>query len=145
MACVNWLGTLNNPEGKAKDWLEELFMTSKAKYVVGQLEIGAEGTEHIQFFVNFKKPGQRLSYLKKQCSKTHWEMVKVNNGAHTYCMKKETRAEGPWEFGEKPVQRNNKTDWEEVWEKAKKGKLMEIPADIRVREYGHLKAIAKDH
>jgi len=29
-------------------------------------------------------------------------------------MKEETRIDGPWEFGVKPVQRNNKTDWEEV-------------------------------
>jgi hypothetical protein len=42
-------------------------------------------------------------------------MVKVNNGAHTYCMKEDTRVAGPWEFGIKPVQRNNKTDWEAVW------------------------------
>lgn len=54
-------------------------------------------------------------------------------------MKTDTRLEGPWEFGEKPVQRNNKIDWEEVKTKAINGDLDAIPADIFVRHYGHLK------
>lgn len=57
MACTNWLGTLNNPKIEAKDFLESWFKKANAVYVVGQLEKGAEGTPHIQYFVNFKKPG----------------------------------------------------------------------------------------
>lgn len=41
-------------------------------------------------------------------------MVKINNGADNYCMKEDTRLEGPFEYGIKPVKRNSKTDWEEV-------------------------------
>lgn len=52
--------------------------------------------------------------MKKHCSRSHFEMVKIDNGCREYCMKEETRVDGPWEFGEKPVRRNNKTDWEEV-------------------------------
>lgn len=81
MACTNWLGTLNNPEVALADYLEAWITRGKAAYVVGQLEKGKEGTVHIQFFVNFKKPGQRLSYMKKFCSKAHFEEVRVNNGA----------------------------------------------------------------
>lgn len=67
--------------------------------------------------MNFKEP-VRCSAIKKIDNKLHIEVVKINNGAHTYCMKEDTRLEGPFEHGKKPVQRNNKTDWEEVKEKA---------------------------
>lgn len=60
-------------------------------------------------------------------------------------MKTETRLDGPWEFGEKPVQRNNKQDWDKVREEAKKGNLDNVPADIYVKHYFALRAIAKDH
>lgn len=52
--------------------------------------------------------------MKKHCKITHFSPVKVDNGAHDYVHKEETRIDGPWTFGERPVQRNNKTDWEEV-------------------------------
>lgn len=128
MACVNYLATLNNPEVDPQEFLEAWISKAKANYVVGQLEKGAEGTVHLQYFINFKKPGQRVSYLKKFCSKSHFEAVKVNNGADRYCMKDDTRVDGPWEYGEKPVRRNNKQDWEEVWQKAKENKIEEIDA-----------------
>lgn len=91
---------------------------TKAAYVCGQLEEGKEGTRHVQFFLNFKE-SVRLAGLKKLCASAHFEPVFVNNGAHTYCMKEDTRVAGPWEFGVKPVQRNNKVDWEQVWHSAK--------------------------
>ena len=69
----------------------------------------------------------------------------MNNGADTYCMKEDTRLEGPFEFGTKPVKRNCKRDWNEVRDKAKAGKLDEIDAKIYITHYGSLKAIAKDH
>lgn len=60
-------------------------------------------------------------------------------------MKEETRIEGPWEHGEKPVQRNSKTDWEEVKQNAINGNLDLIPADIFVKHYQTLKKIKVDH
>lgn len=135
MKSRNWLGTLNNPQdGLYKEYLEKWMTVKGCKYVCGQLEKGAEGTVHIQYFLNFAEP-TRVSALKKYCSRSHFEEVKVNNGAHTYCMKEETRVDGPWEFGTKPVQRNSKQDWEEVRDKAKKGDLDSIPAEIYVKHY----------
>ena len=72
-------------------------------------------------------------------------MVKKDNGVAAYTMKEETRLEGPWEFGVKPVKRNNKDDWEEVKANAMAGNLDKIPADIFVKHYGNLRQIAKDH
>ena len=60
-------------------------------------------------------------------------------------MKQDTRIDGPWEFGVKPLQRNSKKDWESVYLNAKQGKIEEIPADIRIRCYSQLKKIEKDH
>lgn len=37
--------------------------------------------------------------MKKASPRAHWEIVKINNGADKYCMKEETRVEGPFEFG----------------------------------------------
>jgi len=45
----------------------------------------------------------RATSIKKADKKLHIEIVRVNNGAHDYCMKEETRIEGPYEFGIKPV------------------------------------------
>lgn len=111
MASVNWLGTLNNPTEVPHEFLERIYTGLKAKYVCGQFEKGEEGTPHIQFFVNIQKPGCRISALQKLCPKGHFEKVKVNNGADDYCLKEDTRVEGPWEFGSKPVKRNSKIDW----------------------------------
>lgn len=94
--------------------MEAWVTKAKAVYVIGQLEKGAEGTPHIQFFLNFKKPGMTIAGLKKFCGKAHFEQVRVNNGADAYCMKEDTRMDGPWEYGVKPVKRNSKADWEEV-------------------------------
>ena len=112
--------TLNNPQVITSDYLEGIHKTLKAKYTVGQLEKGDSGTPHIQFFMNFNQ-GTRAAKIKKYDNKLHIEGVKINNGAHTYCMKEESRLEGPFEFGTKPVSTNNKTDWAEQLTFAKTG------------------------
>ena len=71
--------------------------------------------------------------------------MKRDNGASKYCLKEETRLEGPFEFGTKPINRASKEDWEEHWNNAKTGNIEEIPADIRIRCYNQLKRIEKDH
>jgi len=40
--------------------------------------------------------------MKKICKHTHWAPVSKDNGASDYCLKQDTRIEGPWEFGLKP-------------------------------------------
>jgi len=89
----------------AKDYVESWFTKARARYVNGQLEKGKEGTVHVQFYLNFEQP-TRLSALKKFCKKAHFEAVKRDNGASSYCLKEDTRLEGPWEFGLKPARRN---------------------------------------
>lgn len=67
-----WLGTLNNPDvALARDYLELWHTKAGARYVNGQVEKGAEGTVHVQFFLNFKDP-VRISALKKHCARAHF-------------------------------------------------------------------------
>jgi len=57
--------------------------------------------------VNFHKTNKKsLAAMKKLDKRVHWEPVKFNNGADDYCMKEDTRVEGPWSFGIKPAKRN---------------------------------------
>lgn len=100
----------------------------------------------MQFYVSLPKKNQkRITAMKKVCKHTHWHPVAKDNGASSYAMKEDTRLEGPWEFGTKPMDRTNAKDWDKIWEQAKEGKLEDIPADIRVRCYNQVKRIQKDH
>lgn len=97
-----WLMTTNNPAVETEPYLKAMYETLGAGYVCGQLEQGAEGTRHIQWYAWFKKP-VRASKIKKLDGTVHIEIVKRDNGAGDYCMKEDTRLEGPFEFGTKPV------------------------------------------
>lgn len=138
---VNWLGTLNNPDTTECEAYLKAWKDSGATYVNGQLEKGEEGTVHIQFFLNYVKPGPRLSALKKHCKRAHFEVVKRDNGASDYCLKEETRIEGPWEFGIKPARKNVKGDTA-----ARNAQILELGVEkcveeglIHIKEYLKLK------
>lgn len=136
-----WLCTYNNPKDMN---LEQIHLVTGATYTVGQLERGSNGTVHFQFYQNYKN-SIRLAHFKKCMPTVHAEPVRVDNGVEKYCMKDDTRIDGPWAYGSKPLQRNSRADWDEIYLKAKAGKMEEIPADIRVRCYSQLKKIEKDH
>lgn len=59
-------------------------------------------------------------------------------------MKEDTRLEGPYEFGNKPVKRNSKTDWNEQLQLAKTGQFDKIDANIMLRHFNNIKAIHKE-
>jgi len=91
----------------AEDWLQALHKAANAVYTNGQLEKGEDGTVHLQFYVSLSKTDRkRITAMKKLCAHTHWEPVGKDNGASSYAMKEETRVEGPWEFGSRPLQMN---------------------------------------
>lgn len=91
----NWVFTQNNPTSN------ELPPWDKIKYLVWQRERGAEGTEHLQGYVELQ-PQQRLSALTKWLPKTHFEPRKgTAEQARAYCMKQDdTYLAGPWERGD---------------------------------------------
>lgn len=104
----NWMGTHNNPTVPAEDFLKSLHQVG-VTYVVGQLESGEEGTEHIQFYINLDKP-QALSYVKKLCPRSHWELARCDDASRKYVMKEDTRVSGPWEFGSRPQDKHNREE-----------------------------------
>jgi len=49
-----FIGTLNNPDTTiCEDIINGWVTNAKAVYCTGQLEKGAEGTPHLQFYVHF--------------------------------------------------------------------------------------------
>lgn len=86
-----------------------------------------------------------MSALKKICPRAHFEKCRSDQASIDYCNKSDTRVEGPISFGEKPMHRNSKQDWEAVWEAAKRGDLEAIPAEIRIKHYRTIMAIHKDN
>lgn len=61
-------------------------------------------------FNNAKKFGG----LKKLNKDIHWEVCKEPEASKKYVVKEETRIDGPYEFGIKPMNRASAVDWEEV-------------------------------
>ena len=102
----NWLITHNNPKMTLQEYMAA--WEKDVVYMNAQLEKGE--TVHIQAYVSLKR-NQRLSYMKKRDTIAHFEPVKVDNGASAYCMKEETRLEGPIEYGKRPLNPAKKTDW----------------------------------
>lgn len=105
-----FIGTLNNPDTTmCESYLSKWHADAGARYVTGQLEKGQEGTVHLQYFINFEKK-RTIAALKKHCARSHFEIVKKDNGAPEYCNKEDTRVEGPWTFGVKPARKDKKGD-----------------------------------
>lgn len=113
-------------------------------WIRGQLELGAGGFLHWQILVAFS---QKKS-LRQLCSilgtRGHYELSRSERAAD-YVWKEDTRVEGTqFEFGCKPIQRNDPIQWEEVWDNARRGNLLAIPPQIRVQSYRTLRAISSD-
>lgn len=80
-------------------------------YVTGQLEKGKEETPHIQYYLHYEKTKKKsITALRKHCKHSHYELIKINNGANEYCNKEEGRLDGPFSFGVRPARRNQKGD-----------------------------------
>jgi len=75
----------------------------------------------------------------------HAELTR-SRSANDYVWKEDTRVEGTqFELGAKPFKRNDSNDWDAIWGCAVGGDILSIPAEIRVRHYRTLRAIAADY
>lgn len=89
-----WCFTLNNPESN------ELPPFDKCRYISWQLEVGDEGTRHLQGYAELTAPA-RLAAMKKWLPTAHFEPRKgTRDKARDYTRKEESRVEGPWEMGQ---------------------------------------------
>lgn len=82
-----------------------------------------------------------MTALKRICPRAHFEKCRSDQASIDYCNKSDTRVEGPISFGEKPMHRNSKQDWDAIWEAAKRGDLDSIPSEIKIKHYRTLMAI----
>lgn len=103
------LATYNNPKIDPREYLEAWSKVDGVVFVTGQLEKGAEGTPHIQYFVQTKSQ-KRLGFFTGHCGHSHFELVKHDNGCEPYVNKEDTRVDGPWTFGIRPARLNKKGD-----------------------------------
>lgn len=119
----------------------------ECKYIGYSCEIApTTGTPHLQGYITFHtlKTAQQVRALLPGC---HIEvMVGSITQNETYCSKSAEMVHR----GEKPLTNDNqgraeKLRWQRARELAKEGNLDEIDADIYIRCYSTLKAIAKDH
>nr|QRI44246.1 MAG: replication-associated protein [Circoviridae sp.] len=134
-----WLLTIPHP-----DFIP--YLPPNVAYVKGQLEQGnGTGYLHWQLVAYFRKP-VRLGTVKGIFGDgIHAESTK-SQAAEDYVWKEDTRVEGTqFELGEIPFNRGKSTDWSAVWENAQQGRLLDVPADVRIRCYNTLKRIRKDY
>lgn len=98
----HWCFTLNNPTEEELSTISGISATSRAlQYMVYQLEEGSNGTTHIQGYVEFNQ-ALRFGMVKRLISpRIHLEKRRgTRDQARDYCMKEDTRIDGPFEFGE---------------------------------------------
>lgn len=140
----SWCWTLNNytdPDAADADALQQATV-----YTVMGKEVGEQGTPHLQGYSYFKQP-QTLKKMKEYLPRAHFEPARgTPQQAADYCKK-----EGSFmEFGTLPMSQKRKGElgkefWDDVLEKAKRGKFEEIDSKVQISHYRSLKAIAADH
>lgn len=97
----HWCFTLNNPTEEELLTLSGMSATSPAcTYLVFQLEEGSNATHHVQGYIEFNQ-ALRFAQVKRLISqRCHLEKRRgTREQARAYCMKPDTRVEGPFEFG----------------------------------------------
>jgi len=119
-----------------------------AKYVVAGKEVAPEtGTRHLQGFIYFLHP-QRERMVRSKLPGCHVEVARGTPAqADEYCRKEDPE---PYARGERPVSAlekgaKEKQRWQSAWELAKLGRIDDIDADIRVRQYATLRRIERDY
>ncbi len=129
----HWCFTLNNPPQSAEGW-ETIFSRWLAKYVVCQLEEGDNGTRHLQGYVEFTVQ-KRLTTVRdlELGDRMHWEQRRgTRDEARDYCMKDDSRIDGPWEIG--------------LWTEQSRGRRSDlILVGEMIKEGATLKRVADEH
>jgi len=137
---IFWIATV--PREK---WSIPSALPDSLNWIKGQLERGESGYEHWQFVFALKSKAS-LPAVKKifGIEEGHFELTRSEK-AEGYCWKDDTSIGHRFELGAKPIRRNEKTDWDTVWDDAVLGQFLKIPASIRVAHYRSLCSISSHH
>lgn len=97
--CVRYMWTWNNPSMLDAE-IFDLFDAWNLRYAVFQRERGANGTEHIQGYFEFKSKLRITQILKlPSFPASHLEPARgTRDESRDYCMKEDTRVAGPYEY-----------------------------------------------
>lgn len=144
--CFTW----NNYPATYADVLGGL----DCRYVVAGEELAPNtGTPHLQGYVVWKN-GKSESAVRRILVGCHITVARGNHRQNdSYCRKTRDEDEHPngviYARGDLPADPADRGDaeanrWEDAWDAAKSGRIDDIPADIRVRQYGTLRRIERD-
>jgi len=119
-----WCFTINNPDVE----LPFNHVPARINYMIYQLESGANGTRHIQGYLETTGPRIRRSWLVNNVAFLAHAHIEVARGTAaqniTYCSKEETRLEGPFRYGQEPAEppgAGARSDLHEVMELIRNG------------------------
>lgn len=134
-----WLLTI--PQQHFTPWLPP-----RVSYIQGQLECGTNtGYLHWQLLVYFEDRIRLSGVTDVFGDSIHAELSR-SSAATSYTWKDESAVQGTrFSLGRRPIQRNNKADWDAVKEAACRGDFDSIPSDILLRHYGNIRRLAADH
>lgn len=153
-----WLFTWNNYPAWCKDkqQVRDRWGTFCQAVVLGFEKAPSTGTLHIQGYLQLQKK-TTFKGLKKlliaRLENGHQVSFRKARGTTlenlNYCKKDGDYIEfGQWpnDAKEEPKRvRTAATDWDAIWDSAKRGKLDDIPAVARIRHYKTLKEVGADH
>lgn len=97
--------TLNNPTADEYGFLIEGDLDERLTYCVFQLEIGSEGTQHLQGYVQLSTRST-MQTVKAILGSTRIHLISArgtDEENENYCTKEESRIEGPYRHGERKV------------------------------------------
>lgn len=133
-----------------EDWSVDRVDQTKVRYMAVQKEkCPTTGRLHFQGYVELFKPS-RLPGLKKALGIIAWRGYKregTREQARDYCMKDDTRVDGPWEIGQWIGGQGYRTDVEKVTDMIKEGRtrkeIFEDLPEVYLRLHGGIdKAVA---
>jgi len=140
-----WSITLKHDTTKLESYLFRTQLLDGVCYIRGQLELGTTGYLHWQMCACFTKKVRPSTVKNAFGTDAHVELSR-SSAIVDYVWKEDTRVAGTqFEHGELPFNRNNKKDWDKIWNSAKNGNIEEIPASVRVSSYAQIKRIEKDY
>nr|WAE42700.1 MAG: replication associated protein [Cressdnaviricota sp.] len=118
MSYANWCFTLNNYHPGSP-----LTFSNDVKGCVWQAEQGSLGTPHLQGYIQFKKKMSLLQVKKVVgLESAHWENRKGSHKqALQYCIKEDTRVNGPWYHGDINLSTGKRNDLDTFVQEVKSG------------------------
>lgn len=133
--AIYWIATI--PHHGWTPWLPPC-----AAWCKGQLERGEGGFLHWQICFGLHRKAS-LIQLREYLGPWHFEATR-SKAAEDYCWKEATAIPGTrFECGVKPLVRSSSRDWDKIWDCATQGRILDIPADIRIRCYSTLRRIGE--